>query len=254
MNVPAKINIFPTREELSVAATRHVMRVAAQAAEKRRAFTVALSGGSLMEILGPRLAETSLRVDVDWSAWHIFWADERCVPRISPESNFGNADRLLFRHIKIPHDQIHAFDDQLGAVQAAGAYEVILRKIFRTEADRLPRLDLVLLGVGEDGHTASLFPGSPLLNETNRWVAPVFDAPKPPSERVTLTLPVINNARHIAFVAAGTGKRSIVSSIFRSDRGNPALPAQMVRPFDGDLHWFVDEAAAGSLRGHEGTV
>ncbi|MBN2034488.1 MAG: 6-phosphogluconolactonase [Deltaproteobacteria bacterium] len=245
MNVPAKINICRTREELSVAAAGHVLRVAAQATERRRAFTVALSGGSLMEILGPRLVESSLRDEVEWSAWHIFWADERCVPQASPESNYGTADRLLFRHINIPRDQIHALDDQLGAVEAASAYESILREVLRPEPGKLPRLDLVLLGIGEDGHTASLFPDASLLNERQRWVVPVLYAPKPPHMRVTLTLPVINNARHIIFVAAGPGKRAIFSEVFKTGLHRPKLPAELVIPVDGDLQWFVDEAAAG---------
>ncbi len=250
MNESAKITICPTREELSVAVGGHVVRVAAQAIKKRRAFTVALSGGSLLEILGPRLMESALRAEVDWYAWDIFWADERCVTRTSPESNHGTADRLLFRHINIPREKIHALDDRLGAVEAAEAYELTLRDVFRPAADRLPRFDLILLGVGEDGHTASLFPDSPILNETRRWVAPVLEAPKPPPERVTLTLPVINSARHVVFVAAGTEKTAIVSKVLGADSGKPALPAQRVRPFEGDLQWFVDDAAADYLRTH----
>lgn len=249
MNAPAKITICPTREEVSVAVARYVMRVAAQATERRHAFTIALSGGSLMQILGPRLVERSLRPEVDWSAWHIFWADERCVPWTSPESNYGTADRLLFRHVNIPRDKIHALDDRMGAVKAAKAYELTLREVFRPEAN-FPRFDLVLLGIGEDGHTASLFPDSPTVQETHRWVAPVLDAPKPPPERVTLTLPVINNARHVVFVAAGRGKMSIVSKVFGPDLGKPPLPAQLVRPLDGDLQWFVDDAAAWGLRAY----
>jgi 6-phosphogluconolactonase len=120
----------------------------------------------------------------------------------------------------------------------------------KPEAGSLPRLDLVLLGIGEDGHTASLFPDSSLLHETHRWVAPVLDAPTPPPERVTLTLPVINNARHVVFVPAGTGKKSIISKVFGPELGRPALPAQLVRPIDGDLQWFLDDAAADGLRTH----
>ena len=211
-----KINIYPTREDLSVAVAGHVALLASQATEKRHCFTVALSGGSLMKILGPQLVSSPLRTRIDWSAWHVFWADERCVPLTSPESNYDLANRFLFEHVDIPRDQIHAVDDRLGASETAEAYASVLAKVFQPSTGRLPRFDLILLGVGEDGHTASLFPNHPLLEETQRWVAPVFDSPKPPPERVTLTLPVINNARHILFVAAGEGKQHILSKVLRT--------------------------------------
>jgi 6-phosphogluconolactonase len=241
-----KVNIYLTQGDLSVAIAGHVALLATEAVAERGRFCVALSGGSLMEILGPQLAAGPFCTEVAWSFWHVFWADERCMPLSSPESNYGAADRLLFRHVDIPRDQIHALDDTLGAIEAAEAYESVLRKVFRPEPDRMPRLDLILLGIGEDGHTASLFPGSQLLRETRRWAVPVFDAPKPPPVRVTLTLPVINSARHVIFVAAGPGKKSILSEVFRPDLGRPRLPAELVSPVDGDLRWFVDKAAAGS--------
>ncbi|PKN29800.1 MAG: 6-phosphogluconolactonase [Deltaproteobacteria bacterium HGW-Deltaproteobacteria-21] len=240
-----KVRIYPTCEDLSVALAGHVALIAAQATEKRNSFTVALSGGSVMEILGPQLAARPLCAEIDWSAWHVFWADERCVAFTSPESNYGTANRLLFSDVDIPSHQIHALDDTLGAVAAAEAYESILKRAFRPKDSCFPRFDLVLLGIGEDGHIASLFPGSPLLGETARWVLPVFNAPKPPAVRVTLTLPVINNARHVLFVAAGSGKKGVLSEVLRHSHDRPGLPAELVRPIDGDLQWFVDEAAAG---------
>jgi len=243
-----RINVYPVHEGLSVAVAGYVALLAAQATEKRHCFTVALSGGSLMKILSPQLVARSLCTEVNWSSWHVFWADERYVPLSSPESNYGVADRLLFRYTSIPRDQIHALNHTLGASEAAEAYDSILRKVFRPAVSQLPRLDLILLGIGEDGHIASLFPHHPLLKETQRWVAPIFDAPKPPPVRVTLTLPVINNARHVVFVAAGARKSSILSEVLGSGSRRPRLPAELVSPSDGDLQWFVDEAAAGNLR------
>ena len=248
MTLSTKINIHPTIEKLSAAAAGRVALLAAQATKKQGRFTVALSGGSLMELVGPQLVASPLCAEVDWSAWHVFWVDERCVPLTSPESNYGIADQLLFRHVRIPSSQVHPVDSALGAFKAAEAYESVLKEEFRPGADRFPRFDLVLLGVGEDGHTASLFPDSPLLCETRRWAAPVLDAPKPPPERVTLTLPVINNARHVLFVAAGVGKKSILFEVLGPGPHRPRLPVELVGPSDGDLQWFVDEAAAANLR------
>ncbi len=242
-----KINIYPTREDLSVAIAGHVALLAEQATEKRHRFTVALSGGSLIRILSPQLISEPLRTRINWSAWHVFWADERCVPLSSPESNYGLADRFLFKHIGIPRPQIHTIDDTLRPSETAEVYASVLAEVFQPGADRFPRFDLILLGIGEDGHTASLFPNHPMLRETQRWVAPIFDAPKPPPERITLTLPVINNARHVLFVAAGKEKKSILSEVFRQDAHRPGLPAEQVSPHDGDLEWFVDGAAAGKL-------
>jgi 6-phosphogluconolactonase len=247
------IVIHLTLEELSGAAASHVVRLAAQAMSERGRFCVALSGGSVMKIICPQLVAEPLRTNVDWSGWHVFWADERCVPPISTESNYGVANRLLLRHVNIPRGQIYALDDTRGAPEAAEAYESILTRVFQPGADRLPRFDLILLGIGEDGHTASLFPDHPLLSETDRWVAPVSDAPKLPPERVTLTLPVINNARHVVFVAAGAEKRSILCEVLGPGSHRQRLPAALVNPSDGDLQWFVDAAAAKNLRKPRGS-
>jgi 6-phosphogluconolactonase len=239
--------IFPNREELSTAVSAHVASLAKQSVREREAFCIALSGGSLLEMVCPGLVFPPLRNYVDWAKWHVFWADERCVPHASPESNYGAADHLLFRHFGIPRRQIHATDDMLGPVEAAKAYEFVLARVSSMWAGRVPRFDLILLGVGEDGHTASLFPGHPILSETQRWVAPVYDAPKPPPERVTLTLPVINNARHVIFVVLGESKAPAVATAVGSNQDDPSLPARQVNPTDGDVRWFLDVHAARGL-------
>jgi 6-phosphogluconolactonase len=238
-----EIIIHPSREALAVGVASQVVRLAAQAIVKRKRFYIALSGGSLMTILGPSLAAEPLRDKVDWSGWHIFWVDERYVPPTSPESNYGLAYQQLFRHVNIPFNQIHPLDSKLGASEAAEAYEATLNKVFQPRAGRIPRFDLILLGIGEDGHIASLFPNHPLLSERQHWVAAIFDAPKPPPVRVTLTLPVINNARHIVFVAAGDGKKAILSEILGPGIHRRNLPAALVNPNQGDLRWFVDAAS-----------
>jgi 6-phosphogluconolactonase len=238
-----EIIIHPNREALAVGVASQVVLLAEQALLERKRFYIALSGGSLMTILGPPLVAEPLRDKVDWSGWHIFWADERCVPPSSPESNYGLAYQQLFRYVNIPINQIHPLDSTLGASEAAESYQATLDKVFQPGAGRLPRFDLILLGIGEDGHIASLFPNHPLLNERQHWVAAIFDAPKPPPVRVTLTLPIINNARHIVFVAAGDGKKAILSEILGTGIHRRNLPAALVNPSHGDLRWFVDAAS-----------
>ena len=244
MDLRPGVNIYTSREQLSIGLSAHVAHLAAKAAEAQGRFCVAFSGGSLPEILAPALSSHPLRDSVDWSTWHVFWTDERWVPRSSPESNYGVAEKLFFSRVPIPGGQVHAADDSLNPSETARAYESALLKVFQPAAGRVPRFDLILLGVGEDGHTASLFPGHPALNEIQRWVVPVSNAPKPPPVRITLTLPVINNARNVVFVAAGPGKADILSKVLNPRVRQPELPAQLVQPPDGELQWFIDRAAA----------
>ena len=244
MDLRPKVNILANRDALSAALSAHVVRLAAMTVASQGRFCVALSGGSLMDIIGPSLGSNPLRDTVNWSGWHVFWVDERWVPWSSPESNYGYAQRQFFNRVSIPDEQIHAADVSLNPSETAQTYESTLATVFQPGAGRVPRFDLVLLGVGEDGHTASLFPGHPALNENRRWVVPVVDAPKPPPVRITMTLPVINNARHVIFVAAGPGKAKILSKVLDSEVAQPELPARRVNLSDGELQWFVDRAAA----------
>lgn len=247
------LHTFARLEQLAQAAAGYVAQLSAQATAERGRFTVALSGGSLPKILcpplvGPPLAAEPLRSQIDWSSWRVFWADERCVPLTDPDSNYRLAREYLFEQVDIPPGQIYPLDDTLAPAAAARAYQAKLAEIFQPPAGQRPRFDLILLGMGEDGHTASLFPQHPLLRETERWVAPIFDSPKPPPERITLTLPVINEARQVAFITAGAGKAEALAQVMLAEAINP-LPAQMVQPVKGELHWFVDEAAATGLAG-----
>ena len=251
------LHIFPDTQQLGAAAAIHVAELSAEAIPARRRFMVALSGGSLPKLLFPALVKQA----IDWSGWRVFWADERCLPLTHPDSNYYLAQQYLFDHVPIPLEQIHAPDTSLDPAQTAAAYQNTLAQIFAPPPPTplpddpllfqpatpplLPQFDLILLGLGEDGHTASLFPGHPLLQETERWVAPIFDSPKPPPQRITLTLPVINNARQVAFIAAGAGKADILPRVLEA---GSTLPARLVQPASAGLHWFVDEAAAAQLK------
>jgi len=239
-----KFHIFHTSQQLGQAAAKHVAYLAAQAVAERGRFTVAVSGGSLPKLLFPPLVSEPLYSQIDWSKWHVFWADERCVPLTDPDSNYRLAREYLFDHVEIPPSQIVPINDTFGPAAAATDYHNKLTQVFAQLPGQLPRFDLILLGMGEDGHTASLFPGHPLLREEELWVAPIFDSPKPPPERITLTLPVLNHARQVIFIATGASKAKAFSAV---TKGNSKLPAGLVQPSDGELHWFVDDTVAAGL-------
>jgi 6-phosphogluconolactonase len=244
-----EIQIFRNPSELARALAAHVLRVAVDAAAARGRFTLALSGGSAMSLLAEGVLSSASGPPVDGSAWQVFWADERCVPKTSTDSNSASARWALLAQVPIPAGQIHAVDGTLGPPEAARDYEVRLARSFRLAEGEWPRFDLILLGVGTDGHTASLFPGQSTVDEAKRWVIPVFHAPKPPPERVTMTLPVINRARQVCFVAVGGDKAPVLARILRRQMAaGPSLPAERVRLSDGEVHWFIDEEAAGALQ------
>jgi 6-phosphogluconolactonase len=242
------LQIYPSISALGQAAAELVARLSAQAVEARGRFTVALSGGSLPGILCPSLVNPPLSRQIEWPAWHVFWADERYVPLHHPDSNFYLARQELFSQVKIPVDQVYPLDDTCDLDLTATLYQSILAQVLQPEPDQPPQFDLILLGMGDDGHTASLFPHHPLLQETARWVASVTDSPKLPPERLTLTLPVINNARHVIFIATGAGKATMLPLALAPDTPLGAVPAQMVQPAGGQLIWFIDTPAASRLK------
>lgn len=200
------------------------------------------SGGTTPEATYRELAARG-RPRVDWSKIHLFWGDERCVPPHHPESNFGMTKNALLDRIEIPASNVHRIPGEASPpAKAAVAYEVELRDHFAEEGRR--GLDVVLLGLGADGHTASLFPGDPVLEETERWVRHVT-APEGyfPASRITLTLPLLNQARCIVFLAAGDGKKAAVAEILDpGEGGRRDLPAARVEPRER-LVWFLDRAA-----------
>src|SRR4029077_14963056 len=232
--------------ELARLAARRFVDLAWERIDKDCNFYVALSGGSTPRELYRLLATPEFRAQVDWPRVHLFWGDERAVPPDSPESNYGNARRELLLRVPIPTGNVHrmeAEDANIG--RAAHDYESALRQFLPLDDRGFPRFHLILLGLGTEGHTASLFPGSKLLRETSRWVSTPL-VPKLGARRMTLTLPVLEAARRVLFLVAGAGKASILRQIL-CERHDPPLPAEMVKPREGERLFLVDEAAAANL-------
>ena len=233
------------REALNLAAAEFWKRIAASSIAQHGRFSVALSGGSTPRSLFELLAQPPWSASLPWAKTHVFWGDERCVPADHPDSNFGMTHKALLSKIKIPAENIHRVPTELGAPEKiAAAYESTLREFFPNSA--FPAFDLNLLGLGENGHTASLFPRTPVLHDRQHWVAGYFvDEIK--ANRVTLTAAAINHSREIAFLVAGESKGAVVRDVLHGPRDPERLPAQLIQAESGSLTWLLDQSAAKLL-------
>ena len=238
-----EIAIWRDEEAAALAAADLITSLAASAGNDD--FCIALAGGDTPRLLYQILASEPYVSRIRWHNWHVWWGDERSVPPDAPYSNYNMAKQAMLDRLPTqPH--VHRIIGETVPEAAARAYERELRNYF---GKREPVMDLILLGMGEDGHTAALFPGSPVLHETHRYVAPGV-APQDPRERVTLTLPVINAARHVLFLVTGRDKASALRAVVAADGEDASRPpAALVQPVSGSVHRFVDEAAASYLTG-----
>jgi 6-phosphogluconolactonase len=239
------VRIFEDLEALSEAAAVLVIEACAQAVTQRGRALVALCGGTTPARLYDLLAHTPYTEQVDWPSLHVFWGDERCVPPEDIDSNYRQAKDALLSLVPVPSQNIHRVQSEMEPAEAAAAYALTL-KLFASPPLDWPRFDLVLLGMGEDGHTASLFPGSP-VEMPGATAAVTADYQGRPARRVTLTPQVFNSARSVLFLAAGESKSQTLASVLNGDYRPALLPAQRVRPSDGQLIWLVDQAAANKL-------
>ncbi|HEX2998238.1 MAG TPA: 6-phosphogluconolactonase [Anaerolineales bacterium] len=239
-----EIRVFKNLEGLSWAGAELFVEQAAQSILERNGFLVALNGGSTPTRLFQLLA-ADFREKVDWSKVHVFWGDERCVSPEDVGSNYGQAWTALLSHIPMPSSNIHRIKGELGPVDAAKDYSLILKKLASLPLE-WPRFDLVYLGIGEDGHTASLFPGSrvDMLDPVVPVTAHYQDRP---ANRVTLTPLVFNSARVVAFMATGAKKADVLAEVIGGKHNLERYPAQRIDPIDGKLIWLADKAAAGKL-------
>lgn len=248
MSAAPEIRIMTDRLELADEAAELFVWLGEQAMAASGRFRVALSGGTTPKGLYAALASPDLCTKLAWPHLVFYFSDERCVPPDHPDSNFGMANETLFRPLKIQPEQVFRMAGEDNRPErAALQYEELLRKEFQAPAQPWPSFDLVLLGLGEDGHTASLFPGTQALDERERLVV-ATTAPQGVKNRITLTAPVINNARAIVFLVSGSSKANAVRLVLddpgQSDR---RIPARLIRPETGRLIWLLDRTAASEL-------
>jgi 6-phosphogluconolactonase len=242
------VRIFDRAEDLAQAAAEAFVESAQQAIARSGRFAVALAGGSTPKRLYRLLADAPYCRQIDWSRLLIFWNDERAVPPDHPESNYKMAwDALLGR---VPIDPAHVWrmrGEARDADQAAADYQQQIAAALEVPAEGpAPSLDLILLGIGDDGHTASLFPFTEALEEPYRWVT-ANHVPQKQMNRLTMTLPILNGAGRVVFLVTGANKATVLRKILEGPRETGRLPAQAVRPTDGQLLWMVDRDAAAEL-------
>ncbi len=240
------IRVHHSVDELNHSVADFFARTARDAVNSRGRFSVALSGGSSPRGAYELLAGPPYNEQVSWENVHVFWGDERCVPIDDPHSNAGNALRVFLDKVSIPPHQVHPMYNGQAPAEAAADYEVILQRYF---GDDPPRFDLIFLGLGENGHTASLFPNQPALHEEKRWVMAVNIPDQEMKERLTLTAPIINLGRNVAFILFGEKKAETLKKVIEGPRNPDLLPAQLIAPEDGQLQFLVDESAASLLTG-----
>jgi 6-phosphogluconolactonase len=237
------VRVFPDPAALADAAARHVVETGQAAIDARGAFSLALSGGSTPRDMHLELTSPPLADQIDWRHVHVFFGDERCVPPDDPHSNFRMAYETLLSRVPIPPEQVHRMRGELPPDQAAESYTRELESFFGPE---LPRLDLIVLGMGDNGHTASLFPGLRAVHEQERWVMAEYVG-EVGMWRLTLTPVVLNLGREVVFLVAGSAKAGMLRQVLEGPFAPDERPAQIVRPSLGEAVWMVDAAAAAQL-------
>jgi 6-phosphogluconolactonase len=243
-------------QELFHAAAEEVCRIGQMSMESTGRFSLVLSGGSTPRGLYELLAEHPYRSQVDWKRVEFFWGDERGVPPDHAASNFRMAREAMLDKLDVPHDRVHRIEAERPDLdEVAKDYEREIERVLGRipgVGRRPPHFNLFLLGMGDDGHTASLFPNTSALLEPERWVV-AQEVPKAPRERITMTPPLINAAHFIMFVVSGASKADVLAEVLQGPRDPLRYPAQLIRPLTGEVTWFVDRAASSKLIQHHRT-
>lgn len=247
-NERRNILVWRDAKELSQRAAELFVRLAIEATSATGRFMVALSGGSTPKILYSLLAGNEFQSRVPWSKVFLFWGDERCIPPDHAESNYGMTQASLLSKVPLREENVYRIPAQKEVNRAAAEYEQTLTRLFGLAENETPRFDLILLGMGTDGHTASLFPGTAALRETGPLVTANYVA-KLKAYRITVTTSVINRAANVMFLVSGAAKASTLKEVLEGRYEPNRLPAQLIRPVDGKLFFMVDRAAASELSG-----
>ena len=237
-----EIKVFPDAEKLARGVAEFFIGTGNEAISNRGLFTVALAGGSTPIVSFETLSEEPFISRIDWAKVHVFWGDERCVPPTDKECNFLMASQFLLDNTPIPGINIYRMEGELDPEQAAKRYKKKLEEFFGTE----PQFDLILLGMGDDGHTASLFPGTAAVFDDKNWVVANY-VQKKDAWRLTLTPKIINQSRNIAFVVSGESKSKVLKNVLEGKYQPETLPSQIIQPVDGNLFWYIDEPAGRLL-------
>ena len=244
-NTKPNVRVFENLDLLSQAAAKLFIETSAQAILRRGRFLVALSGGNTPTELYKLLAQSPYKEQIDWLRIHAFWGDERCVPIGDSENSYRQAYDVLLSHVPIPAENIHRVESSLEPAEAAKDYANVLKRFASPTLD-WPRFDLALLGMGEDGHTASLFPGSE-VNVSTSTLAVTAEYQNRPANRVTFDSACVNSARRIVFLVSGESKGQTLANVLYGGYDPEQLPAQRIRPTDGEVIWMVDKLAAKQL-------
>jgi 6-phosphogluconolactonase len=237
------VHEFKTVDELSLAVAEWMTGYISKVLEKQDRFTIALSGGSTPQKLHKVLASDAFKKKIDWSRMHVFWGDERAVPFEDERNNAKMAYDTLLNEVPVPASQIHVMRTDIDPEQSAKEYESLLKNYFSISSKTF---DLVLLGMGDDGHTLSLFPGTEIIHEQSAWVKSFYLAAQS-MYRISLTAPVVNHASAVLFLATGSKKAGVLKEVLKGSYNPDTYPSQIIQPTSGQLHWFVDEAAASAL-------
>lgn len=240
----SKIKIFDTAGLAFKAVADHILQLCERSIAEKGTFTIALSGGNTPKKLYELLAQAPYVKKINWKNIYIFWSDERCVSFSDEENNSHMASIALLNNVPIPKENIFPVPVNFEPAKAAARYEQMIKTFFK---EKDPQFDLILLGLGKDGHTASLFPGTDVLAEKKAMVKEVYLEEKK-MYRVSFTVPLINNARHVLFLVTGKEKAAIIGKLLLKTGKKNILPAGLIKPLKGDLFWFLDKPAASLLK------
>ena len=240
--------VYPTNTAVAAAAAELFRSAAAAAVAARGVARIAISGGSTPKAMFALLADQSKPyfAATPWDSLELFWVDERCVPPTHADSNYRMTNEAMLSHVPLPAERVHRMEGELDPVVAAARYESTIRNVFKLEGAQTPTFDLILLGMGDDGHTASLFPHTDALHEMAAIVT-ANHVPQKDTWRITLTWPVINQARKVAFLIEGAGKAEVLKDVLLGPYDPETKPSQLIRPSSGQLTFLLDRASAAKL-------